>query len=215
MKRSQRLALVLSIAVIVGAAVPLVAGAAAAKVHRTKFPLFVSASLPNINCLRQNSHVLPAVQATVTRGKLNDTLVLKLKHFKKNLNFDLFTVQNSPQTATGTPTPGFTNFGLAWYQSDMHVGRDGTGTVKIKTILLDQIFGFDAATGLSPTNTFHVGFWFDSVAEAAGCGFVGAPTQFNGDHTAGPLAFVTRPNATSGLGPLCTDPSTTPGACNP
>ena len=60
---------------------------------------------------------------------------------------------------------------------------------------------------LAPTNTFHVGFWFNSVAEAQPCAASPlAATPFNGEHTAGPLAFITRPNAKTGLGPLCTAP---------
>ena len=54
-------------------------------------------------------------------------------------------------------------------------------------------------------------------ADAAGCGFTGS-TPFNGEHTAGPLAFVTRPDATTTLGPLCTDPISVNGGsftCNP
>ena len=88
-------------------------------------------------------------------------------------------------------------------------------TVKVRSILLDETFGFDADTGLAPTNTFHVGIWFDDPADAAPCGFTGAPTPFNGSHDAGPVAFISRPDATSGLGPLCTKPDTTtnPPSC--
>jgi len=104
---------------------------------------------------------------------------------------------------------------LAWYQSDIHTDPTGNATVTIKTILLDQIFGFDPAVGLNPTNTFHVGFWFNDPADAASCGFTGF-TPFNGEHHAGPLAFITRPNPITKLGPLCTDPTnTTPVRCNP
>ncbi len=105
---------------------------------------------------------------------------------------------------------------MAWYQSDLHVRSDGTGTAKIKTILLDQIFGFDPAVGLAPTNTFHVGFWFNSPKAAAPCGFTGS-TPFNGEHNAGPVAFISRPDATTQLGPLCTNPdlSKSPVVCNP
>ena len=156
-----------------------------------------------------------------------------LRNFKRNLNFDLFTVERSNQLANGQPVQGFTNFGLAWYQSDISTSRrDGCGfgdegeeddqgdgqvaSVQIKTILLDQIFGFDPAVNLAPTNTFHVGFWFNDPADAAPCGFTGF-TPFNGEHHAGPLAFISRPDAATGLGPLCTNPdtSTSPPHCNP
>jgi hypothetical protein len=151
----------------------------------------------------------------VNRGSQNDTLTLTVSGLKPGLDFDVFTVQKSPQKANGTPDPNFTGtFGMAWYQSDLEIDSHGNGKVTLQTILLDQIFGFDADTGVAPTNTFHVGFWFNNPADASACGFTGF-TPFNGEHHAGPLAMVTRPNASSGLGPLCTDPSSTPGVCNP
>jgi hypothetical protein len=67
--------------------------------------------------------------------------------------------------------------------------------------------------GLAPTNTFHVGFWFNNPADAAFCGFTGS-TPFNGEHAAGPNAFITRPVAVFNVGPLCTDPVGV-GVCNP
>src|SRR5262249_20409589 len=138
---------------------------------------------------------------------------------KQGLNFDLFTVENSPQQADGSPNPNFVNFGLAWYQSDVHIDDRSSfelSNVTIKTILVNQIFGFDPAVGLPPTNTFHVGFWFNDPADAVPCGFPeGAFTPFNGEHHAGPLAFVTRPDAGTGLGPLCTDFDPSTGRCNP
>jgi hypothetical protein len=155
-------------------------------------------------------------EVDVHRGELNDTLTLRLHHFKPGLQFDLFTVQHSPFLANGNRDPAFTgSFGLAWYQSDVQVDINGNEEVSIKTILLDQIFGFDADTGLPPTNTFHVGFWFNNPEDAAGCGFTGF-TPFNGEHHAGPFAFISRPNATTGLGPLCVNPdSSQPSGCNP
>ena len=141
---------------------------------------------------------------------------LTLAHFKPDLGFDLFTVQRSNQTATGGPVANFTNFGLAWYQSDIETDSSGAGTVTINTILLDQIFGFDPDVALAPVNTFHVGFWFDSVAEAQPCSTsILSPTPFNGEHNAGPVAFITRPNATTNLGPLCTRPTGNPATCIP
>ena len=75
-------------------------------------------------------------------------------------------MQRSPLLADGTKDPAFTNvfngsFGLAWYQSDIQVQHSDNGHVRIQTILLDDIFGFDPDVRLAPTNTFHVGFWFD------------------------------------------------------
>jgi hypothetical protein len=173
------------------------------------------------NCLARfpgDPNRAPAADVTVQRGNLNDTLNLHVHNIKPNLAFDLFTVQNSSLTAAGTPDPALKNFGLAWYQSDVQADKHGNGSVRVRTILLDQIFGFDPAVNLPPTNTFHVGFWFNNPADAAACGFdPNNPTPFNGEHRAGPLAMISVPDATTGLGPLCVKPDTsvTPARCNP
>jgi hypothetical protein len=178
--------------------------------------------IPNpkfVDCLRAGTQEEPQAHVTVIRGKLNDTLILDLDGIKPGLAFDLFTVQHSAFLANGSPDPGFKNFGLAWYQSDIQISHQtDDGHVRIKTILLDQIFGFDPAVLLPPTNTFHVGFWFNNPDDAKACGFdVTKPTPFNGEHRAGPLAMISLPDAKTGLGPLCTDPntSTKPASCNP
>jgi hypothetical protein len=172
---------------------------------------------PFVNCLQSPGEELKA-KATVIRGKLNDTLILDLDGFKPGIAFDLFTVQHSPFLSDGTRDTNFKNFGLAWYQSDIQIGKHSdNGHVRIQTILLDQIFGFDPDVSLPPTNTFHVGFWFNDPQDAAPCGFDPTkPTPFNGEHKAGPLAMITLPDATTQLGPLCTDPDPQhPGSCNP
>jgi hypothetical protein len=179
-----------------------------------------------VDCLRKSSYEEPRARATVIRGKLNDTLILDLDGFKPGLAFDLFTVQRSPFLSDKTPDPNFKtvfkgSFGLAWYQSDIEIGKHSDdGHVRIKTILLDQIFGFDADTALPPTNTFHLGFWFNDPQDAARCGFpANDPTKFtpfNGEHNAGPFAMISVPDAKTQLGPLCTDPDPShPGRCNP
>jgi hypothetical protein len=173
-----------------------------------------------LDCLRANYNEEPRARATVVRGKLNDTLILDLDGIKPGLAFDMFTVQHSPFLANGTKDPAFTgSFGLAWYQSDIEIPKHtDRGHVRISTILLDQIFGFDPDVALAPTNTFHLGFWFNNPADAAYCGFnVAKPTPFNGEHKAGPFAMISLPEADSRLGPLCTDPnlSVTPVSCDP
>lgn len=171
-----------------------------------------------VECLRASPDREPSARATVLRGDLNDILILTIENIKPKLAFDLFTVQRSPFLASGAPDPAFTTFGLAWYQSDVQANEKGRGAVLIKTILLDQIFGFDPDVLLPPTNTFHVGFWFNNPEDAQACGFdVTKPTPFNGEHKAGPLAMISLPNEESGLGPLCTNPdfSTTPVSCHP
>ena len=163
----------------------------------------------------------PQATVTVVRGRLNDQLQIQLRNIKPGLDFDLFTVQRSSLRSDGTPIPPAEfaqegSFGLAWYQSDLEVKNDHHNVTRIQTILIDQIFGFDPAVGLDPTNTFHVGFWFNSPDDATGCGFTGH-TPFNGEHFAGPLAMISVPDGLTGLGPLCLNPdlSTDPVSCNP
>jgi hypothetical protein len=176
-----------------------------------------------LKCLSEGDEA-PRAVVEVKRGDLNDTAIIRVKGLKPDLDFDLFTVQRSSLGSDGKPVPPpFKGFGLAWYQSDLHADHHGNAQVTIKTILLDQIFGFDAdpvpttspttppQTVLKPTNTFHLGFWFNNPQDAAPCGFdITKPTPFNGEHRAGPLAMISVPER-SGLGPLCTSPSNLQG----
>jgi hypothetical protein len=171
-------------------------------------------------CLGVPGGPTPTAHVTVKRGGLNDTLTIQGANIKPHLRFDMFTVQRSALLANGNPDPNFTNFGLAWYQSDLHANSLGQFKTTIKTILLDQIFGFDPDVNLKPTNTFHVGFWFNDPNDANvdGCVFdVTKPTPFNGEHKAGPVAMISVPDANTNLGPLCTNPNlnTNPPTCNP
>jgi hypothetical protein len=175
-----------------------------------------------LKCLAQNpddEDAKPYVEATVVRGDLNDGLFLRGRNIKPGLKFDLFTVENSNLLANGQVNPEFDgNFGMAWYQSDLEANDAGKMKATIRTILLDQIFGFDPTVTLPPTQTFQVGFWFNNPDDAVPCGFpAGTFTPFNGEHKAGPLAMITVPDATTNLGPLCTKPntSTTPAHCDP
>lgn len=189
----------------------------ASQINRTTFNLAVNN--PKLeSCIADSSGIAPTATVTVLRGELNDVLVLSAHHIKPNLAFDMFTVQNSSLLANSQPDPAFKNFGLAWYQSDVQANSNGEAQVVIRTILLDQIFGFDPVVALPPTNTFHVGFWFNNPHDAAACGFnPDKPTPFNGEHKAGPLAMISLPNAETNLGPLCTNPVLSNGkfVCHP
>jgi hypothetical protein len=212
-----RLVAVLTLAVIAVAAAIATSGAGANDVELARFDL-APASSAILPCLAQypnDPHRPPSAEARVVKGDLNDRLVLRLKNIKPELAFDLFTVQRSSLLANGSPDPAFPkSFGLAWYQSDVQADGDGEGSVVVKTILLDQIFGFDADIGLNPINTFHLGFWFNDPHDAAACGFdVNKPTPFNGEHRAGPLAMISLPDAKTGLG-IHPDASQ-PSGCNP
>jgi hypothetical protein len=187
-----------------------------AQLQQTTFNLVPEKKV--LSCLSANDGNTPSARVTVNRGHLNDVLILHAEHLKPNTGFDMFTVQNSNLLADGTPDPNFKNFGLAWYQSDLQTDSRGRADVTIETILLDQIFGFDPVVGLPPTNTFHVGFWFNDPNDAAACGFdVTHPTPFNGEHKAGPAAMISAPDVVTNLGPLCTNPEQegTVFICNP
>jgi hypothetical protein len=210
MKSSATIVVFLSLFLISPAVRAQEAEAVAAAATRSTFQL-----LPNpkfLNCLSASKGT-PTAKVTVVQGKLNDTLTLSLSHVKPNLDFDLFTIQRTNLLSNGTVDPSFTNFGLAWYQSDVQADKRGNASVKIETILVNQIFGFDPDASLAPTNTFHVGIWFNNPADATACGFTGT-TPFNGTHDAGPNAMISVPSSKD-LGPLCLNPSTTPGVCNP
>jgi hypothetical protein len=188
-----------------------------AQASQTEFDL-----VPNpkfVSCLGVPGGPTPTAHVKVVRGSLNDTLTITADNIKPRLAFDMFTVQRSNLKASGAIDPAFKNFGLAWYQSDLRANGSGHFTATIRTILLDQIFGFDPdLSNPNPINTFHVGFWFNDPNDAAACGFdVTKPTPFNGEHQAGPLAMISKPDATTKLGPLCTNPdtSTSPATCHP
>ncbi len=175
-----------------------------------------------VSCLGVPGGPTPKARVTVFRGKLNDTLVLSAENIRPGVNFDMFTVQRTNLLSDHTVDPAFAgSFGFAWYQSDLQANSEGKVNATIKTVLLDQIFGFDPElSNPSPVNTFHVGFWFNNPADANvdGCVFdTTHPTPFNGEHQAGPLAMISVPDATTNLGPLCTNPNTdqAPATCNP
>jgi hypothetical protein len=173
----------------------------AAEVHKETFKLYPNP--PFESCFGSGA----TTDVTVVRGNLADTLYIKGQNFQPNLGFDLFTIERSELLSDGQLDPNFTNFGLAWYQTDLESDQYGNINATIHTILLDQIFGFDVDTSLAPTNAFHVGFWFNNPQDAVACGFdAGKPTPFNGQHVAGPNAMISVPNAKTNLGPLCTAP---------
>jgi hypothetical protein len=203
------------------AAVALARVSTAQELDQKRFDLFADPSV--VRCLAafpDDPSRPPSASVTVKRGRLNDRLDIQLRNIKPGLAFDMFTVEHSKFLSGGTVDPAFLarnkSFGLAWYQSDLEVKNDRRNVTTIETILVDQIFGFDPVVGLDPTNTFHVGFWFNAPEDAADCGFTGF-TPFNGEHHAGPLAMISLPEATTGLGPLCLNPdlSSDPIHCNP
>jgi hypothetical protein len=209
---------------VAAATFSLCAGVAFAqsKVDRAKFTLVPNSAF--LRCLSADGTTPPVANVVVRRGNLDDTLAVHVTGLKPALQFDLFTVQRSPFLADGMKDPDFPGtFGLAWYQSDLAADDNGTADIKValRSIFLDQIFGFDGdkkpdgSTTLPPVNTYHVGLWFNRPSDAAPCGFdVTKPTPFNGEHNAGPLAMISLTDEKTKLGPLCVSPEEgTP--CNP
>jgi hypothetical protein len=199
-------------------AVALMTTAAVAQVDLINFDLHPNPKF--VSCLGVAGGPQPTAHVTVKRGKFADTLTIEGDNIRPHLAFDMFTVQRSNLLSNGNADPNFTNFGLAWYQSDLQANVLGHFKTTIKTILLDQIFGFDPDASLNPTNSFHVGFWFNDPNDANvnGCTFdVTKPTPFNGEHKAGPVAMISVPDNHTNLGPLCTNPNTgtNPPSCNP
>ena len=203
------------------AAVALARVSTAQELDQKQFDLFADPSV--VRCLAafpDDPSRPPSASVTVKRGRLNDQLSIQLRNIKPGLAFDMFTVEQSKFLSDGTVDPAFVarnkSFGLAWYQSDLEVKNNNRNVTTIQTILVDQIFGFDPVVGLDPTNTFHVGFWFNAPEDAANCGFTGF-TPFNGEHHAGPLAMISLPESDTDLGPLCFNPdfSSDPITCNP
>ena len=151
-------------------------------------------------------------------ASLNDGLFLRGSNIKPGLAFDLFTVENSQLLANGTVNPDFKNFGLAWYQSDLEANNEGEMRASIRTILLDQIFGFDPGGHAAADEHVRGGLLVQRPegrrrvrvrrhqADAIQRRAQGRPA---GDDQ--------RPRRATGLGPLCTKPDTSvsPARCSP
>ena len=197
--------------------------AIAAGAHTARAQLVATFHLnPNpktLACFQAKASVTPTANVIVAEGALTDDLIISGAGYKPGLPFELFTVQRSFLTSTGSIDPKFTTFGLAWYQTELQANSDGQIFATLHTTLIntpshpgsgvnirDQIFGFDPDVKLPPTNTFHVGFWFNDPIDASACGFTGF-TPFNGENHAGPLAMISTPSSTTGLGPLCFSPN--------
>lgn len=200
--------LVLAVAVLVAASIPV-----AAQVTTKTFAIVPNPSVES--CLAASPSATPTVTVEVTRGALDDVTTITGDNFLANLSFDLFTVQRSNLLSDGTVNRNFKNFGLAWYQSKLRSDANGHISATVRTVIMDRNFGFDPDVTLTPTHTFHIGFWFDRPQDAAACGFdVSKPTPFNATHKAGPVAMISRPDPISKLGPLCANPNGS-GGCTP
>ena len=92
-----------------------------AQVTSKSFQLISEAKF--LNCF---ATTVPTATVTVSRAGQRDKLTLNVSGLKPGLHFDVFTVQRSNLLANGIVNPAFTNFGLAWYQSDLTADRVAT-----------------------------------------------------------------------------------------
>jgi hypothetical protein len=122
-----------------------------------------------------------------------------------NTGFDLFVIQ--------VPTAPF---GLSWYQGDLESDANGNahghflGRFSVETFFVapgstsaPKVFDDNATTNpaFKPIQTYHLGVWFNSPADAQKLGCAGTVTPFNGEHNAGIQALNTA-NFPADQGPL-------------
>jgi hypothetical protein len=188
------------VAVLLGAAVLVVAGATAATAAKapqssTKFEMVRSAAVKAANCLKK-----AGADVTIESTGPVEVMRVKAHDLPRNTEFDLFVIQvpNAP-------------FGFSWYQGDLESDKDGNakgtfigrfsietftvapGTAPAPVVHKDQPFP-DASSNppTAPVHQFHLGLWFNSPQDAQKAGCPNTTTPFNGDHTAGIQALSTR-----------------------
>lgn len=183
-----------AVAMIVG--VTVAAGAAtrpsgpANGEHSFSFALKRSAAV--VSCLPHASG-----RVTITTGSLNDTMTISLRGMPPNSGFDLFVIQqpNKP-------------FGVSWYQTDVNVGRHGTGSATVRGIFSSETFSVSpgGTATFAPTHQYHLGLWFNNPRTPFNLGCeptAKSPvvTPFNGEQHAGIQALNTA-NFPVAKGPL-------------
>ena len=151
-----------------------VASGAPARAHGFSFRLVPSAGI---------SSCLPHARGNVTitpQGE-NDKMVVHVAGLPKNSEFDLFVIQVPDKP-----------FGVAWYQSDIDTGRNGTGSVTVRGIFDSETFSVSlgGTTTFGPTHQFHLGLWFNNPRQPFRLGCEPGATSptvtpFNGEQHAG------------------------------
>jgi hypothetical protein len=145
------------------------------------------------------SSCLPHARGTVAifTHDENDTMVVHVAGLPKNSEFDLFVIQLPDKP-----------FGVSWYQSDINVGANGSGTATVRGIFDKETFSVSpgGTVTFKPTHQFHLGVWFNnpSLPFRLGCEpGQAAPvvTPFNGEQHAG-IQVVNTGNFPANAGPL-------------
>jgi hypothetical protein len=180
-------------ALVAGAtAYGLTSASAAPKYVRT-FTFKLVPSSPGIAKCLPKAHG----QAWITPNSLNDVMKVQLWGMPAHSDFDLFVIQ-----FPGKP------FGVAWYQSDISVGGNGSGTATVQGIFDKETFSVSTGgtTAFKPTHQFHLGVWFNDPKLPFKLGCEGAAkspivTPFNGEQHAG-IQVVNTANFPVKAGPL-------------
>jgi hypothetical protein len=188
----------------------MAAGAAHAHQNHISFNMIVSPGAKKC---------LPNAQAEIniiSDGTAEDMSIVA-SGLPPNTDFDFFVIQvpNKP-------------FGLSWYQGDVVSDGDGNavqhfrGRFSIETFIIapgvasaPQVFthppfpdalknpatlGPDGKTP-GPVQTYHLGLWFNSPADAQKAGCPNTVTPFNGEHNAG-IQVLNTANKPDTQGPL-------------
>lgn len=120
-------------------------------------------------------------RVTITPGSQNDTMKVTVHGMPPRAGFDLFVIQEPAKP-----------FGVAWYQTDVNTGSDGSGSATVRGILDVQTFSVSlgGTTTFAPTHQYHLGLWFNSpkVPFSLGCepgATAPVVTPFNGRQHAG------------------------------
>ena len=167
------------------------AAADAGAAERAAFNMVRSAGLP--------ASCAPHATARVRIESLGfaERMTVQVSGLPAHTELDLFTIQ----------VPNFP-FGVGWYVGDLKVGAHGTGSKTFVSRFSVETFALavgqaqapkphgqlDAGRNpaFKPVHTFHLGFWFNSPAEARRAGCPDITTPFNGEHNAGIQVLSTR-----------------------
>ncbi|MGH6796365.1 MAG: hypothetical protein ACREDD_13400 [Methylocella sp.] len=169
------------------------------------FNLVVSSGAKACTNLSKNAFGHATIAAFPPSGPF-EKMHVELFNMPPNSDFVIFIIQvpNKP-------------FGLAWYDGDIltdddgHgvtdiIGRFSTGTFIVSPGAVPSVPSFpdDSTTGVktAPVQLYHVGIWFNSVAEAnaAGCP-PNVVTPFTSNHQAG-IQVLNTSNFPDNFGPL-------------
>jgi hypothetical protein len=136
-------------------------------------------------------------RATITTGRLNDTMKVSISGMPRGAGFDLFVIQQPLMP-----------FGVSWYQSDVNAGDEGSGSATVKGIFDSETFSVSPGGTVTfpPTHQFHLGLWFNNPKTPFNLGCEPGATSpivtpFNGEQHAG-IQVLNTANFPDNAGPL-------------